>query len=209
MIARIVDGSRFEEFKERFVDTELFFDPFAGPKFANYLFNRHDQPDERFTADTAKKTVEEANLFIDAAQHRTGVGRALQDSAFEEMRVRGYTRAHPASRTTTELLFLLDELFHGTNSHDRRIGAEAIKGWTANESGRVTLYTDARLEHKFIQQWLEMSHDAYRALFPRYGLADAVPSAAGCAPPASRSCASPNGPPRAMRANCSALAASP
>lgn len=32
-------------------------------------------------------------LFIDEAHHRAGVGRALQESAFEEMRRRGYERA--------------------------------------------------------------------------------------------------------------------
>jgi DNA mismatch repair ATPase MutS len=31
-----------------------------------------------------------------------------------------------AARGDTPLLFLLDEILHGTNSHDRRIGAEAI-----------------------------------------------------------------------------------
>jgi len=31
-----------------------------------------------------------------------------------------------ASRGPVPLLFLLDEILHGTNSHDRRIGAEAI-----------------------------------------------------------------------------------
>ncbi|HEY1338333.1 MAG TPA: hypothetical protein VGF59_12520, partial [Bryobacteraceae bacterium] len=30
------------------------------------------------------------------------------------------------SRGPQPLLFLLDELFHGTNSHDRKIGAEAL-----------------------------------------------------------------------------------
>lgn len=32
-------------------------------------------------------------LFIDMSEHRRGVGRALQESAFEEMRRRGYSRA--------------------------------------------------------------------------------------------------------------------
>jgi len=32
-------------------------------------------------------------LFVDMAHHRRGVGRALQESAFEEMRARGYGRA--------------------------------------------------------------------------------------------------------------------
>jgi DNA mismatch repair ATPase MutS len=31
-----------------------------------------------------------------------------------------------AGRGSRPLLFLLDEVFHGTNSHDRRIGAEAL-----------------------------------------------------------------------------------
>ena len=30
------------------------------------------------------------------------------------------------SRGPIPLLFLLDEVFHGTNSHDRRVGAEAV-----------------------------------------------------------------------------------
>jgi hypothetical protein len=33
----------------------------------NYLLNRHEDADDRYTRDTAAKTVEEANLFIDAA----------------------------------------------------------------------------------------------------------------------------------------------
>jgi sulfite reductase (ferredoxin) len=55
------------EFRKRFVDTKIFWDTYHHGQFANYLFNRHESADERFTADTAKKTVEEANLFIDAA----------------------------------------------------------------------------------------------------------------------------------------------
>ena len=46
------------------------------------------------------------------------------------------------------LLFLLDELLHGTNSHDRRIGAEAvIKGLA--ERGAIGLLTthDLALAH--------------------------------------------------------------
>jgi DNA mismatch repair ATPase MutS len=49
---------------------------------------------------------------------------------------------------TTPLLFLLDELLHGTNSHDRRIGAEAIvKGLV--DRGAVGLLTthDLALAH--------------------------------------------------------------
>jgi sulfite reductase (ferredoxin) len=55
------------EFRTRFVDTKIFWDTYHHGQFANYLFNRHESADERFNEDTAKKTVEEANLFIDAA----------------------------------------------------------------------------------------------------------------------------------------------
>jgi sulfite reductase (ferredoxin) len=53
-----------EEFKERFFDTELFYDPFAGPKFANYLFAAHDEADRVHTADSAHHLIEEAQLFL-------------------------------------------------------------------------------------------------------------------------------------------------
>ena len=55
------------EFRTRFVEPKLFWDQYHHGQFANYLFNRHETPDTRFTHDTAHKTVEEANLFIDAA----------------------------------------------------------------------------------------------------------------------------------------------
>ncbi len=54
------------EFKTRFYDTELFFDPFAKGKFGRYLLNRHDNPPNRLDADTAHQTIEEAQLFIEA-----------------------------------------------------------------------------------------------------------------------------------------------
>ena len=41
----------------------------------------------------------------------------------EILRIRGIV---DAARGPVPLLFLLDEILHGTNSHDRRIGAEAI-----------------------------------------------------------------------------------
>ena len=55
-----------EEFKERYYDTEIFFDPFAGPKFADYFFATHEQAGSPFTADSAHHTIEEAQLFIEA-----------------------------------------------------------------------------------------------------------------------------------------------
>lgn len=52
------------------------------------------------------------------------------------------------SRGTTPALFLLDEILHGTNSHDRRIGAEAvIKGLVAHGAlGIVTTHDLALTE---------------------------------------------------------------
>ncbi len=54
------------EFKERFVDTQLFNDPFVGAKFANYFFAAHAARGEKFTADTAHHRIAEAQLFIEA-----------------------------------------------------------------------------------------------------------------------------------------------
>ena len=55
-----------DEFKERYFDTEVFFDPFAGPKFANYLFAAHADAKAEATAESAHHTIEEAQLFIEA-----------------------------------------------------------------------------------------------------------------------------------------------
>jgi sulfite reductase (ferredoxin) len=57
------------EFKERFFDTQLFFDPFVGPKFANFLFAAHAGRGEQFTADTAHHRIAEAQLFIEAVHN--------------------------------------------------------------------------------------------------------------------------------------------
>ncbi|MEO1995942.1 MAG: nitrite/sulfite reductase [Planctomycetaceae bacterium] len=57
-----------EEFEERYYDTELFFDPYAGAKFAHYLFaaHKHQSADGEFTQESAHHTIEEAQLFIEA-----------------------------------------------------------------------------------------------------------------------------------------------
>jgi len=60
-------GTIVSEFRTRFVEPKLFWDTYHHGQFANYLFNRHEGADQRFNKDTAHKTVEEANLFIDAA----------------------------------------------------------------------------------------------------------------------------------------------
>lgn len=55
------------EFRARFYDTQKFFDPFAGGKFAHYLFSAHDRAGEPYTRDSTRYLIDEAQLFIDAA----------------------------------------------------------------------------------------------------------------------------------------------
>ncbi|MDZ4698582.1 MAG: hypothetical protein SH809_02645 [Rhodothermales bacterium] len=53
-------------FEEHFVANELFFDPFAGAKFARYLTG-WTPLEEPIDQDTARQRIEEAQLFIEAA----------------------------------------------------------------------------------------------------------------------------------------------
>ncbi len=55
------------EFRARFYDTKLFFDPFAGGKFAQYFFHAVEHPPADFSPDPVHRLVEEAQLFIEAA----------------------------------------------------------------------------------------------------------------------------------------------
>ncbi len=55
-----------DEFRKRFFDTELFYDRYAKGKFAQYLFDRHERDDVEVERDTARSTIEETNLFIEA-----------------------------------------------------------------------------------------------------------------------------------------------
>jgi|HigsolmetaGSP11D_1036233.scaffolds.fasta_scaffold00761_10 Sulfite reductase, beta subunit (hemoprotein) len=74
------------EFKARFYDTQLFQSKdagqYAGGKFAQYLFNRHADKDRAFTADKARRLVEEAQLFIEAAY---GCHHRLQEQQSQAM----------------------------------------------------------------------------------------------------------------------------
>ncbi len=54
------------EFKTRFYETELFFDKYAKGKFAQYFFNRHENPPTEFTHAVAYRQIEEARLFLEA-----------------------------------------------------------------------------------------------------------------------------------------------
>lgn len=54
-------------FKSGFCDTKLFFDQYAGGKFASYLFRVHDEVGEGVDADRTRRRIEEASLFVEAA----------------------------------------------------------------------------------------------------------------------------------------------
>lgn len=59
-------GKVIEAFRREFYDTKLFFDPFAGGKFAHFLFDRHENPPTQVDADAARRLLDEAQLFIEA-----------------------------------------------------------------------------------------------------------------------------------------------
>jgi len=54
-------------FREQFFDSKLFWDPFAGGKFAQYFFHAVENPLQNPAADSVHRLVEEAQLFIEAA----------------------------------------------------------------------------------------------------------------------------------------------
>ena len=56
-----------DEFRARFYDTQKFFDPFAGGKFAHYLFAAQEKSRQPHTADSARYLIDEAHLFVEAA----------------------------------------------------------------------------------------------------------------------------------------------
>jgi sulfite reductase (ferredoxin) len=58
-----------EEFKERFYDTQRVFDPFAGSKFADYLFAAHEAKATKHTVQSARTLIEEAHLFIESVHN--------------------------------------------------------------------------------------------------------------------------------------------
>ena len=55
------------EFKEHLVEPKLFFDQFAGAKFAQYFFRAMSNASTTDTHDDVHQLIEEAQLFIDAA----------------------------------------------------------------------------------------------------------------------------------------------
>ena len=55
------------EFRKHFYDTQLFFDPFTGGKFAQYFFDAHEKRGAAYDAESAHYLIEQAQLFIEAA----------------------------------------------------------------------------------------------------------------------------------------------
>ncbi|HEY0705480.1 MAG TPA: nitrite/sulfite reductase, partial [Polyangia bacterium] len=65
-------------FRKSFYDTQLFFDPYAGGKFAQYFFRIHEEKGRAETTEAAHQIIEEAQLFVDAAhQCYTRLGSSL------------------------------------------------------------------------------------------------------------------------------------
>ncbi len=66
------------EFRTHYYDTKLFFDPFAGGKFAQYFFRAYEGAQNAGDAESAHQLIEEAQLFVDAAhQCYTRIGTAM------------------------------------------------------------------------------------------------------------------------------------
>jgi sulfite reductase (ferredoxin) len=66
------------EFRTHWYDTKLFFDPYAGGKFAHYLFRVHDDGVNGESNDAAHQLIEEAQLFVDAAhQAQTRIANVM------------------------------------------------------------------------------------------------------------------------------------
>jgi sulfite reductase (ferredoxin) len=55
-----------DAFRREFHETELFFDPFAGGKFAQFLFRAHEHATESYAPEAAHRLIEETQLFIEA-----------------------------------------------------------------------------------------------------------------------------------------------
>lgn len=55
------------EFQSRFCETKIFYDPYAGAKFAHYLLKTDPSQLPHLDADKTRKLIEESSLFIEAA----------------------------------------------------------------------------------------------------------------------------------------------
>lgn len=57
----------YQQFRTHFYDTQLFFDPFAQGKFAHYYFAAHARNGAPHDPESARRQIEEAQLFLEAA----------------------------------------------------------------------------------------------------------------------------------------------
>jgi sulfite reductase (ferredoxin) len=65
------------EFKNRWVETRDFWDPFAGGKFAQYLFRAHSERGQAAaTSESTHQLISEAQLFVDAAHQAEAQAQA-------------------------------------------------------------------------------------------------------------------------------------
>jgi sulfite reductase (ferredoxin) len=62
-------GRIVAEFRTLYYDTQKFWDPFAGGKFANYLFDAYEKSSQPYNSDSSRYLIDEAQLFIDAAHN--------------------------------------------------------------------------------------------------------------------------------------------
>jgi sulfite reductase (ferredoxin) len=66
------------EFRTHYYDTQLFFDPFVGGKFAQFLFRAHEDGIKDTSQQGAHQLIEEAQLFVEAAhQCYARLGKAI------------------------------------------------------------------------------------------------------------------------------------
>ncbi len=73
-------GRIVSAFREHFYDTQLFFDPFTGGKFAQYFFAAHERLGDGYSNESAHYLIEEAQLFLEAA-HSCCARMATQPAA--------------------------------------------------------------------------------------------------------------------------------
>jgi sulfite reductase (ferredoxin) len=57
------------EFKTRYYDTQIFWDPFAAGKFGHYLLRAHEKMGEAYPPELAHQRIEEAQLVVEAAHN--------------------------------------------------------------------------------------------------------------------------------------------
>jgi sulfite reductase (ferredoxin) len=66
------------EFRTHLVDTQMFWDQYAGAKFSQYFFKAHETQGQTGSKEAAHQLIEEAQLFVDAAhQCYTKYGASL------------------------------------------------------------------------------------------------------------------------------------